>query len=209
MKRRAAMAAGLLILLGTMAANAQSLGDYARSVRKQKIQPAPTSRHYDNDNLPKDQQLNVVGPQPSTAPGEQAADATPSNAANAATTATPSNAADAATTRGGGKDQKTTAAEDRKKAAEELQKKIDEKKQKIEALSHELDLLQREYKLRAAAFYADAGNRLRDPGRWDKEDAQYRQDIADKQKALDAARSDLDSLQEEARKAGIRPKGEE
>jgi hypothetical protein len=68
-------------------------------------------------------------------------------------------------------------------------------------LSRELDVLQREYRLRAAAFYADAGNRLRDAGAWDKEDAQYKQQIAAKQKAVDDAKKQLDDLQEQARKA--------
>ena len=57
--------------------------------------------------------------------------------------------------------------------------------------------------LRAAAFYADAGNRLRDQGAWDKEDAHYKQQIADKQKSIDDAKQQLDDMQENARKAGV------
>ena len=49
-------------------------------------------------------------------------------------------------------------------------------------------------------MYADAGNRLRNATDWDKQDAQYKQQIADKQKALDDAKQRLDDLQEEARK---------
>ena len=64
-------------------------------------------------------------------------------------------------------------------------------------------MLQREYRLRAAAFYADAGNRLRNAGAWDKEDAQYKQQIADKQKAVNDAKQALDNLQEQARKSGV------
>ena len=69
-------------------------------------------------------------------------------------------------------------------------------------LTRELDVSQREYQLRAAAFYADAGNRLRNSGTWDKEDADYKQQISQKQKALDDAKQQLDDLQEQARKAG-------
>jgi len=47
-------------------------------------------------------------------------------------------------------------------------------------------------------MYADAGNRLRNAGAWDKEDAQFKQQIADKQKALDQAKQTLDDLQEQA-----------
>ena len=191
MKRTGYMAAGILLVLGTMTASAQSLGDYARSVRKTKAPQASASHHYDNDNLPKDEQLNVVGPSPSASPSGQAADATPPNAGS-----------------GSAKDPKA-AAEDRKKAAEELQQKIAEQKQKIEDLNHELDLTQREYKLRAAEFYSDAGNRLRNSAQWDKDDTQYKQEIAAKQKALEAARNELDASQEAARKAGIRQKDDQ
>ena len=70
-------------------------------------------------------------------------------------------------------------------------------------LTREVDVTQREYRLRAAAFYADAGNRLRNQGAWDKEDAQYKQDLAKKQKALDDAKKAVDDLKEKARKAGM------
>ena len=58
-------------------------------------------------------------------------------------------------------------------------------------------MLQREYQIRAAAMYADAGNRMRNSGDWDKQDAQYKQQIADKQKALDDAKQKLEDIQEE------------
>jgi hypothetical protein len=51
-------------------------------------------------------------------------------------------------------------------------------------------------------MYADAGNRMRNSADWDKQDAQYKQQIADKQKAVEEAKQKLDDLQEEARKAG-------
>jgi tRNA/tmRNA/rRNA uracil-C5-methylase (TrmA/RlmC/RlmD family) len=51
-------------------------------------------------------------------------------------------------------------------------------------------------------MYADAGNRLRNSGSWDTQDAQYKQQIADKQKALEDAKQKIDDLQEQARKAG-------
>jgi hypothetical protein len=70
-------------------------------------------------------------------------------------------------------------------------------------LQRELDVLQREYQIRAAAMYGDAGNRLRNSADWDKQDAQYKQQIADKQKALDDAKQKQDEMQEEARKAGV------
>jgi hypothetical protein len=73
----------------------------------------------------------------------------------------------------------------------------------INLLTRELDVLQREYQIRAAAMYGDVGNRLRNETNWDKQDAQYKQQIADKQKALDDAKQKLEDMQEEARKAGV------
>jgi len=70
-------------------------------------------------------------------------------------------------------------------------------------LSRELDVEQREYKLRAAEFYGDAGDRMRNQAAWDKEDAEYKEKIADKQKAFDDAKQMLGDMQEEARKAGV------
>jgi len=52
-------------------------------------------------------------------------------------------------------------------------------------------------------MYGDVGNRLRNSADWDKQDAQYKQQIGDKQKALDDAKQKLEDLREEARKAGV------
>jgi hypothetical protein len=179
------MAIGTLLLLGVSAATAQSLADYAREVRKNKTETSSTSHHYDNDNLPTGADLSVVGPAPAgdnrTEPG-----------APKSTEAAKSAVVD-----------RTAAAAERQKASDELKRKIDKQKEKIDWLSHDLDLEQREYRLRAAAFYGDAGDRLRNSAQWDKDDAQYKNDIASKQKALDAARQEFDELQEQARKAGL------
>ncbi len=195
MKRMAYVAAAILIVWATRTATAQSLGDYARAARKQpKTQHASASHKFDNDNLPRDQQLSVVGaepaPPPATADSEATADAKKAPKDQAAKDA---------------KDPKAAAAE-RQKAQEALQQKIDAQKQKIDSLAHEIDLMQREYRLKEAAFYGDAGNRLRNAAQWDKDDTKYKQDLAGKQKELDTAKQELDSLQEQARKAGMRQK---
>jgi hypothetical protein len=52
-------------------------------------------------------------------------------------------------------------------------------------------------------MYSDAGNRMRNSAQWDKEDRDYKQQIEDKQKAVDAAKQGLDDLMEQARKAGV------
>jgi len=44
---------------------------------------------------------------------------------------------------------------------------------------------------------------MRNATQWDKEEADYKQKIADKQKALDDAKQKLEDMKEDARKAGV------
>ena len=181
-------------VLATLAgAQSQPLGDYARSVRKEE-KPA-SAKKYDNDNLPTSDKISIVGQTPDTLAAE---DANPAPAANAAApaegTTAESQAPEAA---------KKTDAADAQKTNDDWKARISDQQGKIDLMSRELDVTQREYRLRAAAFYADAGNRLRGSGTWDKEDAQYKQQLALKQKALDDAKKALDDMKEQARKAGV------
>lgn len=165
----------------------QSLGSYARAVRKNK---QPGVKQFDNDNLPKSDKISVVG------------DSTPS-------ASTPADSQDDAQAQAGQANQDKPKVmpgqtqEQRQQVYDQWQGKITDQQNQIDAMAHELDLDQREYRLRAAAFYADAGNRLRNEADWDKQDADYKQKIADKQKALDDAKQKLSDLQEDARKAGV------
>jgi hypothetical protein len=159
------------------AGDQSSLGAYARKIRKD---PGTKARPkvFDNDNLPTDDKLSVVGPKP--AANATIADNTDNNAA------------------------KPDDEQAKKQAAwKQWQDKLSGQKDQIDLASRELDVLQREYGLRAAAMYADAGDRLRNEGQWDKQDAEYKQKIADKQKAVDDAKQKLTDMQEEARKAGV------
>jgi hypothetical protein len=70
-------------------------------------------------------------------------------------------------------------------------------------LERELNLLQGEYRLRAAAYYADAGNALRNQADWAKQDRDYHARLDAKQKQLDEAKQKLGDMQEAARKAGM------
>jgi hypothetical protein len=192
--------AAFVAILAISCASAQDapLGDLARQVRKQK--PAPTAKTFDNDNLPKDDKVSVVGQAP-----EQSSDGNPPDANNA--TAQPGESAqpaDAASP-GSGETKSPADEEQAKKQAmwKEWQNKIKQQRDAIDLANRELDVANREYRLRAAAFYADAGNRLRNSTSWDKEDGQYKDQIAAKQKTLDDAKKALDDMQEEARKAGV------
>jgi hypothetical protein len=180
MKKTISIAIGALLLLCSTSLVAQSLGDYARQARKDKAQTATAEHHYDNDNLPTGTQLSIVGP---------AAATTGNGAAAAPAGLTP---------------QEQAAKATKQQADADLQMKIQDLKQKLDDLTHQFDLDQREYRLRAAAFYADAGVRLRNSAQWDKEDAAYKADMEAKQKAIDDTKQRLEGLQEQARKSGLR-----
>ncbi len=173
--------------------NTESLGDYARAAKKARPAVKPVSKVYDNDNLPRTTAISTVGnPTETTADAEKKEAAADANA----TENPEAKQADA-------EKEKAKTAEQKKKAMADWQKKLDAQKQKIDLLSREMNVMQREYQIRAAAFYADAGNRLRNAAQWDSEDRKYKQQLADKQKSVDDAKSQLSDLQEQARKAGV------
>jgi hypothetical protein len=180
-------------------ASGQALGTYARQVRKTP-ETGNKPKVFDNDNLPKSDHLSIVGKPLAPASEQPQTEAKTENAP--ATTGEASNEAKTASTE---KTPASKAPEDeasKQTAWKQWGDKIRSQQQQIDLLSRELDVLQREYQIRAAAMYADAGNRLRNQADWDKQDAQYKQQIADKQKAVDEAKQKLEELQENARKAG-------
>jgi hypothetical protein len=158
-----------------------SLGDYARKIRKDPGTSKAKPKVFDNDNLPTDDKLSIVG-EKATADAGAAAPADD-------------------------KDANGKSADDdqaKKQAAwKSWQTKVTAQKDQVDLANRELDVLQREYQLRAAAIYADAGNRMRNSAQWDKEDADYKQKIADKQKAVEDAKQKLADMQEGARKDGV------
>ncbi len=230
MKNIACNTIGLVLLLGVAGspASAQnqapattqispsepSLGSYARQVRKD---PGTMSKPkvFDNDNLPTNDKLSVIGQAPATAepvnsteaPGAQSTAAAP-----VAPTAGDSKAStELKTPDGSGAVAKAPDAAvaapqngaDKEAAEKQWEDKLAAQKDQIALLTRELDVEQREYQIRAAAMYADAGNRMRNSADWDKQDATYKDQIAAKQKALDDAKQKLDDTEEEARKAGV------
>jgi hypothetical protein len=185
---------GMLVTLA--GAQSEPLGDYARSIRKNDKKEA--GKKYDNDNLPTNDKISIVGSaaatQEDTNPGSTS-DTGAAKTEDSSAAATPDSQAQ-------GTAKKVDGA-DAAKADDQWKQKFADQKSKVDLLTRELDVAQREYRLRAAAFYADAGARLRNQGSWDKEDAQYKQQIAQKQKAVDDARKALDNLKEQGRKSGV------
>ncbi len=174
---------------GSATTQEPSLGSYARAVKKDK-KPQPTAaKKFDNDNLPKDDKISVVG---NGATASVEASAAPLSEAPATTSSTDKPEV-----------QPGQSQEQRQVVYDQWQQKINTQQSQADLLQRELDVDQREYRLRAAAFYADAGDRLRNQAAWDKEDADYKQKLADKQKALDEAKQKVTDLQEEARKSGV------
>jgi len=181
MKISKVLAAVTIAAAIAVCAQAQSLGEAAREQRANKPE-APQSKVFTNDNLPTGGGITIVGvpePPPAAGPkGKTAATATPAN------TGVPS-------------------AEDQAKAVDKVKEDVQKQKAEIAQLERELDIATREWKLRQAAYYADAGNQLRDPKAWADAERHYNDETTQKQQALADAKQKLDDLQEQARKAGL------
>jgi chromosome segregation ATPase len=177
-----------VLLLLTAVAFGQSLGEAARAARAKKPDaPRPNERVYTNESLSllhgKTSEVSVVG-------------------ANHAPTATDTaKKDDEGKEKAGGESKDAAAAADEQK--KQLAESITKTKADIEQLTRELDVLQRENRLRAATYYADAGTRLRDQGKYAADDLRYQQEIQAKQSAIKSAQQQLDTLREQARRMGV------
>ena len=226
MKRTVAYIFKLLLVVGLLASgaiaqsqsgsgsssSADSLADYARTIRKNSDSKSKP-QVFTNDNLPTTDKLSVVGSAESTdnaaesksedsnSTGTGATDAKPASQSNATSDKSAENNPVADATPQASKPGEDEAA--KQAAWKHWGEQIQSQKDQIDLLTRELNVLQKEYEIRAAAMYGDVGNRLRNSADWDKQDAQYKQQIADKQKAVDDAKQKLDDMQEEARKAGV------
>jgi hypothetical protein len=165
-----------------------SLGSYARAAKKDKKPQAPAKK-WDNDNLPKDDKISVVG---NGATASVDGSAVPLSVAQTAANSSTTSAVEPG-----------QSQEQRQVVYEQWQQRITAQQAQVDMLQRELDVDQREYRVRAAAFYADAGDRLRNQAAWDKEDGDYKSKIADKQKSLEEAKQKISDMQEEARKSGV------
>ena len=157
--------------------DSQSLGAFARALKNSKSHDTkPTSTVYDNDNLPSATSVNVVG-------------------ASASAPNTSSGTPDGSVTQQQNQDDpsKVTtgqSAQDRQKAYDSWKQKIDAQKEKIDQLSHDLD--------QAKNHPASTTTVPVWPYNTD-----YQKDVAEKQKALDQAKAELDQMQDDARKQGV------
>jgi hypothetical protein len=204
----------------------QSLGEYARTARKGKSgSSAAAPRVYDNDNLPIEGAVSVVGHPGSDSSSsesesddkdqgrkqnhdqEQAQDKDKDkdkdqsqDKAGPAKTESKPPAKEAKPAEP--ELQPGQSAEEREKALQVWKEKISGQKEKIDLVSRELDVLKGEYRLKAAEFYADTARRVQNPYGFTADDAKYKQRIADKEKELDDAKAKLADIQGEARRLG-------
>jgi len=213
MKRIVASLAALLFTTAIACAG-QSLGDAARQARKAK---QPATHVFTNENLPTDAPISITGTPAAPADagnktaGDKSAEASADTTAESkgeakgeakAESKSESKTDSTAVSKEKDKDDDSAAAA-RQKTIEEWKNKIAAQKKEVTLSERELDVLQREYRLRAAAFYADAGNRLRNQQQWVHDDQQYRDRIALKEKQVQEAKQKLQDLQEQARKDGM------
>ena len=177
MKRIVYASGFALVMLMSCIATAQDLGAVARQQREQK---KPTAKKvYTNDDI-------ASAPAPAPEPAPAAADAKAAPAADAK--AAP----------------KASSADDKAKTQAGLQDKVNGVKAEVATLTRELEIADRENRLRVANYYADAGNSLRDPKKFQDEQKAKEDEIAGKKKAIEDAKTKLADLIEQGRKDGLK-----
>ena len=189
------LAAPLVLSRNANAQNEVSLGDAARAQRAKKAHTSPNAKVYDNENLPRSGAI-------STTTGDYAGVAPPPASKNSSASASISTGA--STTAAKDKDGKDVSPDEAAKArADEFRQKVDEAKKNIAQLAREIDVMQRENRLKAAAYYGDAGTKLRDGAKYQAEDQKQQETLNVKQAELDAAKAALEQLRDDIRKAGL------
>ena len=137
----------------------QSLGDYARAVKKTKNAPASDHKKvYDNDNLPANSSISVVGN--TTSSQQPSSDQSPSSAAAADQSGS---SPDKSTEKKEPELKAGQSQDDRKKALDAWKEKLAAQNEKVSGLAHEVELLQREYTVKSAEFYSNPANMAQHP----------------------------------------------
>ncbi len=194
-----------LISLTSAASQAQtsqspSLGDYARAIKKAKPEPQKSApKMYDNDNLPRTTALSVVGKESEPAPEVGSTDKDKNSDSS---TNSDEKSKDTKKSEESPEIKPGQSPEERQKAVDSWKQKISDQKTKVDLLARELNVLQREYEIKVSEFYSNTAMRAQNPSAIMEDDAKYKKQIADKQQALDDAKSKLDDLQEQAHKDG-------
>ena len=154
-----------------------SLGDIARKFRSTK-KPGNPVRVIDNDSI------SSLPPVQETKPTEAAAK-------------DPAKGGDP-------KDgTKTTETQANQAKIDQWKAKLDAQKHEVALLQREFDVVEREARVRAANFYANPGDQIRDPAKFAEDTRKQQEEIDAKKVVLDAAKQKLQDLQDQARKDGV------
>lgn len=163
-----------------------SLGDYARSVRQNKPQTTKAAaKVYDNDTISSANTISVVGPGPSANANKKSDEDKSNDKATSAESKSGDQQAD----------DKPPAVkpgqslEERQKVFDEWKTRIADEKKKIDQMAHDLNDYQHNSTLAQVSVWP--------------ENQKYAQGLSEKQKSLDQAKTELNNLQEQARKAGV------
>jgi hypothetical protein len=199
-RRASPIFAVFALLLCASLLQAQSLADAARRSQQHS---KTTARVYTNDNLPKNGTISVIGVErPAAPPESEKATAEIKEASVANSTGTNPAITDDKPNSNSQAESSSTSDNPAQRNAE-LQKNGAKMKENISMLEREIDVLNREYRLRAATFYADAGNSLRNPKQWADEQRDHESQMKEKQAALDTAKQKFADLQEQGRRVGV------
>jgi hypothetical protein len=191
----------MLALAASVCAGAQqtsqptpSLGDVARQQRSAD-KNAPARKVWTDDDF--------AGKAPAPAPAAEtsAPDAASKDGDKSAEAGVDRGNAKAGADAKDKKDEKASPADEEKLNAE-WKSKIDAQKAKIASLQREYDLTDREYKIAVTSYYADAGNRLRDPKDFHDKETGYQDKLGTLKQQISDEQAKLSELQEEAHKAG-------
>jgi hypothetical protein len=194
-RRHFPLLAALAILVSASLLQAQSLAEAAR--HNQGSAKRTAAKVYTNDDLPRDATISILGRETPLAPPKSSDSKQPAAAGSTGASVDKANSSPEPEASSG-----KTADPGQRDA--ELQKNAAKMKEEIALLERELDLLNREFRLRAAAYYADAGNSLRNPKDWAEQQRQHETQVKEKQAALEAAKQKFADLQEQARRAGVK-----
>lgn len=183
MKRLLYLSIVVLCVATLACAQEVSLGDAARAARANKTGTSPNAKVYDNDNLPTGGAISTTsGDFGGIAPSKDDKDKTAAK---------------------GAKDKGANSDEAKSSQEKDFKDKAADIKKNIEQLSREIDVMQREQRLKAAAYYGDAGTKLRNQQQYQDDEKKYQTDLSAKQDQLNQAKQQLDDLREQIRKAGL------
>ena len=184
--------------MGACTLFAQSLGEVAREIRDA---PHPrATRVVTNDDIPSVDTMS--------APAKtNAAEATRGNdkaSPKAESKAGSERAAAKASEPGSATGELAKTDAEQKKQEAEWNSKFSLQREKISLLERELKVTQQEDQQKQLAHMADVNGRLNNQQQYAEAEKLDREDLAQKQEKLNAERQKLDSMQEEARHAGVK-----